>query len=261
MPYFIVMLWLLCASIFASANSSYIYKKPDTRPRLAIIIDDIGYNIPLGQRAVAIDAPLTLAVLPHTPGAKQLAKTGFLSGKQIMLHAPMSNVGDKALGPGALTSNMNKQDFIRTLRGNITAIPHISGVNNHMGSQLTTQTQPMQWLMQELKSQDLFFVDSLTHSRSVALKLAYQYGLATAKRDIFLDNVQDENYIETALRQAIALAKHQGYAIAIGHPYAETLAVLEKVLPSLARSEVKIVHASEITTFKTRAYNNNLKNK
>lgn len=254
MPYFLLTLWLLCTSVYASANTSYIYKKPDTRPRLAIIIDDIGYNIPLGQRAVAINAPLTLAVLPHTPGAKRLAKTGFLSGKQIMLHAPMSNVGDKALGPGALTSNMTKQDFIRTLRGNIAAIPHISGVNNHMGSQLTTQTQPMQWLMQELQAQELFFVDSLTHNRSVALKLAYQQGLATAKRDVFLDNVQNEKAIEKALLQAIALAKKQGYAIAIGHPYAETLSVLEKILPTLVHSDVQLVHASEITASKTRAY-------
>ncbi len=259
MPYIIFTLVLLCTSVYTSANTSYIYKRPDTRPRLAIIIDDIGYNIPLGQRAVAINAPLTLAVLPHTPGAKQLAKAGFLSGKEIMLHAPMSNIGHKELGPGALTSDMNQQDFIRTLRGNIAAIPHIRGVNNHMGSQLTTQPQPMQWLMQELKNQDLFFVDSLTHSRSVALKLAYQYGLSTAKRDIFLDNEQDTVAIEKALLQAIALARHQGYAIAIGHPYAETLTVLEKILPQLAHSDIQIVHASTITSSKIKTYRENLK--
>jgi len=261
MPHLILALCLLFTSALSLADSRYIYKKPDTRPRLAIIIDDIGYNLPLGYRAVAVKAPLTLAVLPHTPGAKQLAKAGFLSGKEIMLHAPMSNTRDKALGPGALTSSMSKKDFIRTLRSNIAAIPHIRGVNNHMGSQLTTQAQPMQWLMTELKKHDLFFVDSLTHGRSVALQLAYEHGLAAAKRDVFLDNVQEETAITAALLQAVTLAKHQGYAIAIGHPYPATLNVLEKVLPQLPVSEINIVHASAITSSKTRAYTSYLESK
>lgn len=241
---------LLLHAICVSGQGVYQYKRPETSIRIAIIIDDIGYNIPLGKRTVDIPAALTLAVLPHTPGAKKLAEAGFASGKEIMLHAPMSNQNDKALGPGALTPDMNKQQLTAVLRDSIDAIPHIHGVNNHMGSELTTLEQPMQWVMEELKSRQLFFIDSLTNSDSVALKTARNAGVTAGKRDIFLDHEQDEVVIERAFHQLIQLAHRNGYAIAIGHPHPETLNVLERLLPKLDSYGVKLVPASEILLIK-----------
>ncbi len=254
MRYWLLGWVLLLHSSFLLAKS-YVYERPkDTTPKLAIIIDDIGYNIPMGQRAVAIKAPITLAVLPHTPGSEMLAKAGFASGKQIMLHAPMSNLSQKELGPGALTVGMNKQDFLRVLRSNIRSIPHISGVNNHMGSELTALNEPMIWLMQELQQQQLFFIDSLTNGKSVALKQARAHHIVSAKRDIFLDNVQNEAAIEKMLLDAIYLARQNGYAIAIGHPYPQTMAVLERYANQFIKYGVLLVSVSDILLINTNAY-------
>lgn len=216
------------------------------QPRLAIIIDDIGNSIDLGKRTVALPGKLTLAILPKTPGANLLAEEGYAAGKQIMLHAPMSNYHERALGPGGLTETMDKGTFITTLNADIDAIPHISGVNNHMGSLLTAQQQQMQWVMETLQQRHLFFIDSLTNSQSVAYRTAREYGLQTDKRDVFLDHFRDEAAIEKAYRSAIRIAKLYGSSIAIGHPYPETLAVLERLLPELTAENIELVHVSEI---------------
>lgn len=229
---------------------NYVYKRQtEKKAQLAIIIDDIGYNIPLGKRTVALNGPVTLAVLPQTPGSILLAKEGYHSGKEIMLHAPMSNHQDRKLGPGGLTENMNQQDFINTLNTSIDSIPYISGVNNHMGSMLTTKNKQMEWVMKTLSKRNLYFIDSLTNSKSVAFKTAKRFGLKTLQRDIFLDHELEPDAIKAAMEKAIQRAQNNGYAIAIGHPYPETLEVLESYLPTLNERNVELVPISNLIGF------------
>lgn len=246
----ILLSGLLILSTFSYAQGPHLAK-------LAIIIDDIGYNQAQGKRAVALRTPITLSVLPHTPGAQSLAEAGYRAGKQIMLHIPMSNVSHKTLGPGALTTSMDKEEFLTSLRNSISDIPHISGINNHMGSELTSMQEPMTWLMQELNQHKLFFVDSLTSADSVAYSTAKQHGIISAKRDIFLDNIQEEKVIEKQLLKAIELAKKQGYAIAIGHPYPSTLNVLESYAGYFIDHGILITPASAVALNHSRVSKSN----
>ncbi len=230
-----------------SAKKAYKFSRQKaSKPRIAIIIDDIGYNIPLGERTVNLDGDITLAVLPKTPGAKILAKAGFASGKEIMLHAPMSNANEFKLGPGALTEDLSKEDFIRVLNDDIDNIPHIVGVNNHMGSRLTTRKKQMSWVMETLKQRELYFIDSLTHFSSVAYITARRYGIISSQRDVFLDHIINEAYIAEQMERLIKRAHDQGYAIGIGHPYPETLEVLERMLPLLSEQGIELVHVSTL---------------
>lgn len=240
------MRFVLFISLFFFSLSSQAQENKSQIAKLAIIIDDIGYNIPLGEKAVALRAPVTLSVLPHTPGGKKLAEAGHQAGKQIMLHIPMSNISHKNLGPGALTTDMSKDEFIASLRDSIQDIPHVSGINNHMGSELTAMQEPMNWLMQEIAKQHLFFIDSLTSADSVAFASASKCGIVTAQRDVFLDNTREEEAIERQLLKAIALAKKQGYAIAIGHPYPSTLKVLASYAGRFIDHGVLITPASAV---------------
>jgi hypothetical protein len=203
----------------------------------------------LGQRTVALKGAFTLAVLPKTPGAKLLAREGFLSGKEIMLHAPMSNHQQLKLGPGALTEHMDKKHFIEMLNSDINDIPHIRGVNNHMGSLLTTLSEQMTWVMQTLSQRNLYFIDSLTDGNSVAFTTARKYGLKTLERDVFLDHSIDTKTIERQFQRLMHKAKTNGYAIAIGHPYPETLDVLERLTPQLAEQGIELVHISTLIQF------------
>lgn len=212
--------------------------------KLAIIIDDVGNNLSLGQRSAALPGNFTLAVLPFTPHGAELAEQGYRRGKEIMLHAPMSNEHNYPLGRGGLTVNMQQREFLKVLRENLANIPHIKGVNNHMGSLLTQKTEMMRWLMQELKVRNLYFVDSRTTTKTQALIIAEYIDLPSRRRDVFLDNDRNTTHIMRQLILALKKAQTTGSAIAIGHPYPETLSVLETIQPLLAQHGVELVSAS-----------------
>ena len=214
--------------------------------KLAIIIDDIGYNRALGQRTADLPGAFTLAILPFTPHAQELAERAHQQGKEIMLHAPMSNRHQYPLGPGGLVSGMNKAEFLQVLRHNIANIPYLKGVNNHMGSQLTEQAEPMSWLMEELQIRQLYFVDSRTSAQTQALNMAERIHLPSRKRDVFLDDERSHQAIRRELLRALKLAHKQGSAIAIGHPYGETLTELEQLQPLLEQYQVQLVSASHL---------------
>ncbi|HSC66796.1 MAG TPA: divergent polysaccharide deacetylase family protein [Cellvibrio sp.] len=237
--------WITFAlSVFINLTS---YSSPAlAQARLAIIIDDIGYNLPLGQRAADLPGDFTLAVLPFTPHGSQLAERAHRRGKEIMLHAPMSNRHNYPLGRGALESGMQRAEFLAVLRQNLASIPHIQGVNNHMGSLLTEQAEPMGWLMAELKQRRLYFVDSRTSAQTQALTMAEQIHLPSRRRDVFLDDDRAQANIRFQLNRALKQASQQGSAIAIGHPYPETLHELEQLQPLLAEFGVKLVKVSQL---------------
>lgn len=214
--------------------------------QLAIIIDDLGYNAVAGRRAINLPGHFTLAILPFTPFSRELAHQAHLRGKELMLHAPMSHSHSASLPQGTLTGAMDQHTFTQTLENMLIAIPNIVGVNNHMGSQLTSEKEPMAWLMNELVKRDLYFVDSRTTAQTLALQSAQQHGIPSMKRDIFLDNHRNTAAISQQLHKAIVLAKAQGKAIAIGHPYPETLSVLERIQPLLDEYEVELVWVSTL---------------
>jgi polysaccharide deacetylase 2 family uncharacterized protein YibQ len=232
-------IWLLCAycPLGLGANA-----------QLALVIDDIGYQAQLGRQAIDLPGAITFAVLPFTPHGAELANYAYRQGKQILLHAPMSNKRQLPLGPGGLTSAMTQAQLLTTLRQNIANIPHLIGVNNHMGSQLTENAQAMHWVMAELQTQGLFFIDSRTSSDSQALAAAQAIQLPSRKRDVFLDDERTIAAISQQLNRAIALAKKHGSALAIGHPYRETITVLQQLPNILQGTDVQLVFASQLLT-------------
>ncbi len=219
--------------------------------RVAIIIDDMGYNRRNGMRALDLPGAVTYAVLPFTPHAVNLAEEAHRRQKEIMLHAPMSNIQGTPLDPGALTGDMDRALFDHNLQQSLDAVPHIRGLNNHMGSRLTQNSQAMNWLMSELKQRQLYFIDSRTSPASIAWDAARQAGIATNKRDVFLDHSRDPAAIERQYQRLLRIALRTGQAIAIGHPYPETLALLEQHLPTLAQQGIELVSISTLTSAAT----------
>lgn len=208
--------------------------------QLLLIIDDVGNNRALGQQTLALPGPLNLAFLPHTPHARSLASQAFQQGHGILLHAPMANEQGAKLGPGGLYPDMDAATLQQTLRDNLAAIPHVQGVNNHMGSLLTQNTEAMAALMPVIAEAGLYFVDSLTNPNSVALEQAMLAGIPALERDVFLDNDLRPAALQRQFGQAVALARERGYAVLIGHPYPETLAFLRTALPALAVQQVQL---------------------
>ncbi len=227
--------------------------EPTPTARLAIIIDDLGNSLTQGLDAIALPGNITFAVMPHRKYSNKLAQRAGRLGKQVLLHAPMSTVTHRKLGPGALHENLNEKQLKDRLRFAIHSIPFISGVNNHMGSLLTTQSHAMTWVMEVLKEKDLFFVDSRTSARSQGYEIALRKGINSAKRDIFLDHELDIDHIHQQFKKALSIAQKYGSAIAIGHPHDSTLFYLNKVLPQLEGSEISLHSVSELLDIGTKS--------
>ena len=222
------------------------YAEPPPRARLAIIIDDLGNSLSSGLDAIALPGNITFAVMPHRKYSTKLARRAGRLGKEVILHAPMSTVIKRKLGPGALHENLNEKQFKDRLKFAIYNTPYIRGVNNHMGSLLTTKTQAMTWVMEVLKDKGLFFVDSRTSAQSQGYSIALQHGISSAQRDIFLDHELDIDHIHIQFKKALSIAQAYGSAIAIGHPHESTLFYLKEVLPQLKDSQVTLHSVSEL---------------
>ncbi len=246
--------WTLCIRLswitllfFPALLSAEPVKKQVALPQIAIIIDDLGYTLRRDSRAIDLPGPIAYAFLPDTPHAKRLATKAFLQGKEVLLHQPMESIDDNKLGSGGLRLNMTEAEVMQTVRGNLQSIPHAIGINNHMGSLLTRHPGHMQWVMNAVQQQgNLFFIDSRTVSRSVAYKVAGETRIPRLQRDIFLDTWVNPNKIHQQYRKLLRLARKKGYALAIGHPFPETINMLKKELPRLKSQGIELVAVSKL---------------
>ncbi|GLS82032.1 divergent polysaccharide deacetylase family protein [Paraferrimonas haliotis] len=220
--------------------------------QIAIIIDDIGYRN-TDKRALDLPGPLTFAVLPHTRFS-DLAKPLSLK-HDIMVHVPMQSLSGSDLGPGALEMGMSEQEFKHTLRMAIQSVPNAVAVNNHKGSLLTQLKPQMRWVMEVLQENELYFIDSATTRYSKAHQQAKLQRVASMRRDVFLDHDPSARAIERQFNQLVNLAKRKGYAIGIGHPYPQTLDMLERRLPELTAMGIELVPISHFLEPKQLAYN------
>ncbi|MBF8250753.1 MAG: yibQ [Deltaproteobacteria bacterium] len=222
-------------------------KEKEARPRIAIIIDDLGNSKRVDDEVLAIDAPLTVSVFPLLSDSKNAAEKASSNGMEVMLHLPMEphDYPNANPGEGVLLTSMDDIAIITQLYEDIKSVPGIKGVNNHMGSKFTEDVEKMRIVLMQLKDKGLYFVDSKTSPRSKSDKTAREMGLRAGARDVFLDNQQDEDHIIGQIEELKKIARKHGSAIGIGHPYPVTIAALKKAIPGVEK-EFNIVHASEI---------------
>ncbi len=217
-----------------------------TAPTVSLIIDDLGVALEPGLRVVALPGPLACSILPSTPHATHLAEAAHRAGKEVMLHLPMEAEEGLFLGQGGITHTMTHAALSRVVRMDLSLIPYVRGVNNHMGSLLTQNRTTMAWVMADLRERPgLFFIDSRTTPATVALEAAQAAGLSATRRDLFLDNVPQPVDVRIQFARLVALARLQGTAVGIAHPRPATLDMLKEMLPRLAALGVRLVPISE----------------
>lgn len=216
-------------------------------PRVAIVIDDLGRDFKRAMCFVNLNMPLGMAVLPFQRYTKKIAEAAYAKGRVVLLHLPMEPTQYPQIDPGrgALMNSMSDAELVDHLEQARADVPHISGVNNHMGSRLTADAAKMDLLMGRIAGLGLFFLDSRTTVRTKAFAAAGRAGVKRARRAVFLDNVQDEEAIRRQLARLVTLARQNGKAVAIGHPYTVTCDVLEREFNNLAK-EVNLLPITEL---------------
>jgi len=222
-----------------------------TRGKIAIIIDDNGYGRDACRHIYSIDQPIAIAILPSLPYSKIVAACAHARNKEILLHLPLEpkEYTETYAAGYIITTTMSPQVIKSKLTDAINSIPHVVGLNNHMGSKATENAPTMKVIFSVLRERDLFFVDSRVTTKSVSKGLALKMGIPCSERDVFLDNKSDRNYIENQFRELSQVAAKQGHAIGIGHDRSLTWKILKEQLSFLENNGFKIVPLKEILTF------------
>ena len=216
-------------------------------PKIAIIIDDIGYDHELAISFLDLDLPLSLSVLPWAPHSIEIADRASKKGSELLLHLPMEpkNYPDLDPGPGAILTNMEEDEIRKIIREDIKQVPGLRGVNHHMGSYFTERRDKMKIVLNELKKHNLFYVDSRTTNLTVAYDLAKEMGVPAAKKSVFLDNDLSLKAIKFQMERLLGIARYSGIAVGIGHPHRETLKVIQDYLYQL-KTDFRVVPVSEL---------------
>jgi len=216
-------------------------------PMVAIIIDDLGYDMGLAEKFLNLNGVITLSVLPHGTFSKKIARLAREKQIEIMLHLPMepNEYPNVKPGPGGILFSMTPDLLIAQLNNNIANVPYIKGVNNHMGSRITSDSPRMNQIFSVLRTKGLFFIDSRTTRETRCKSSARLFNVPFAERDVFLDHFHEINFIKKQIKLLIRVAYKNGTAVGIAHPLQQTYDILEKALPEI-KTKVQLVPASKI---------------
>ncbi len=222
---------------------------PENEYRVAIVIDDLGKDYKAFKKLLALNIPLTYSVLPFHQYSSRIANEVHEKNGEVILHLPMEpwNSSNHTINHGTLLTSMKRDQLLSQLERNISAVPHITGVGNHMGSIFTENRDKMEIVLEKIKEKGLYFLDSRTTIKTVGYALAKEMGMKTAERDLFIDNSREPLLIDKQLKKLPFLVKNNGgHAIAIGHPHYATIDGLEKNIPFLKEQGITIVPLSQL---------------
>jgi polysaccharide deacetylase 2 family uncharacterized protein YibQ len=220
---------------------------PAPGPRLALVIDDWGYQSRPVEVLPSMGIPLTTAVLPSLPFSQAAAEAAHALGDEVILHCPMEALGRVPEEKGTLKVGMSTAQLRALLEKNWDSIPYADGLNNHQGSKATENAALVAVVAAFVKEKGVFFLDSVTTAKSVVPAAAKAAGIPWASRRVFLDDLDQPGAIRAQLARAAAIARRTGTCIAIGHPRANTLAALRQEGPRLQAEGIQLVHVSDLT--------------
>jgi uncharacterized protein len=218
------------------------------KAELAIVVDDMGSSLQEAQALAAIGLPINFAIIPGLRHYREVADYAAGQGIEILIHIPMQSkeYPRRRLETNGLLLEYSDEELRSRVLGYLEILPKAVGANNHMGSGFTEHADKMRVVLQVLKENKLFFLDSITTPLTVGPKVAAELRMHHTRRDVFLDNEQNESYIRGQLAQAIERARKNGHAIAICHPHPMTIATLIKALPELKTKGVKLVAVTKL---------------
>lgn len=204
--------------------------------KLAIVIDDIGYRNKDDDHIYAMPKEIAVAIIPAAPYAKQRNELAKQQGRDILIHMPMQPLTKQRIEEGGLHIGMSEEQVKQRVKTANAIVSYAIGMNNHMGSAATIDSALMTHLMKSLKENHLLFLDSRTNGRSVAGKIAKQFGIPALERHIFLDDSDELADVQRQFQSAVRYAQKNGVAIVIGHPRKNTIAVLQNGLKNLPKN-------------------------
>ncbi len=214
--------------------------------RVALVIDDLGRSVAEVESLDRLPAPITYSVLPFEHSTAKVVAEVKRRGGQLLCHLPMQPATAANPGPGALNAAMSDVELSRATAVALDAVEGAVGANHHMGSLMSTDERSMRVVIGVLAERGLFYLDSKTSSDSVGYRVGRDLGVPSVERQVFLDPDRDPQAIRAQFRRLLELAAANGSAVAIGHPYPETVEMLDRELPRALAAGFEFVELSAL---------------
>ncbi len=222
-------------------------QKKFSAPKVAIVVDDFGYNMNNLDALFAIKKPVTLSILPNLAYSRRVAELARLKGYEVILHLPLEAHDKTAPAEsGTIRVAMDEKEALSALEKEMASVPGLKGISNHQGSKATEDKVLMAVILRDLKKKGLYFFDSLVTYKSVCRGITLSLGVPYAARDMFLDNINSPDYIEKQVLALRRFAFRKGHAIAVCHDRKNTIAVLSRMMPELSGEGIIFVPLSEM---------------
>ena len=234
------------ASDQAWRRNAVPFRDLNARPLIAIVIDDVGLDRPRSRRAWELPGPLTMSFLPYAKDLRDQSRAARARGHELMLHLPMEPTGRNDPGPGALLVSMSDAEIRQRTTSALDSFEGFAGVNNHMGSRFTAFRPGIETVMRQLRPRGLMFLDSRTTRESVGEQTAQDQSVPVIVRHVFLDDDESIEAVRRKLADAEAVARRQGFVVAIGHPHETTLQALSEWLPTVQGKGLALAPATAV---------------
>ena len=213
------------------------------RAKLVLIIDDVA-TFEHASMVKSIGLKITPSIFPATkthPDTPNIARTFEF----YMIHLPMQAKHFDSPEIGTLTINESFESMLEKIKKIRKDFPRAKYTNNHTGSRFTSDYDAMDKAYRALIEQGFIFVDSKTIAQTAVARAAKKYNQPYISRDIFLDDDPSASAVRRELVAAVNLAKKRGYAIAIGHPKKNTIAVIKASKNNILK-DVEVVYLKDI---------------
>lgn len=215
---------------------------------IALVIDDWGYSNKVLRKSLELDTALTYAILPNLPYSLKTAKRAHDSGHEVILHLPLEphNAEKHPLEKNTIFTSMSETTIKNIIKDDLSSIPGLTGINNHMGSKATESEYVLNILFDQVAQNKLYFLDSYTSNDSLVPKIALEKKIPFIRRDIFIDNVSSKDHIKGQLIRAKNIAAKKGSVIAIGHAKELTIATIKEIIPEFEKEGFRFVYLSDL---------------
>ncbi|MCC3381453.1 divergent polysaccharide deacetylase family protein [Paenibacillus sp. UY79] len=248
----VCLMFVMCGNAWSmGSDPAKAPNKQEQRQKMvAVIIDDLGNNMKGTEQILQLPVKITVAVMPFLPTTKQDAIAAHKRGHDVLIHLPMEPKHGKPewLGPGAIKANMTDDEIRAKVTAAIKEVPYAIGMNNHMGSKVTSDKRIMSIVLDVCKEHGLFFVDSRTNYWSVVPELAAEKGLPPVRNDIFLDGTHTLAHVNRQITKVVEWLDKHDTCITIGHVGVAgmyTSSALQSSVPTL-KDHAKFVGISDL---------------
>lgn len=215
--------------------------------RVALIIDDFGYNSNgTVDKFLKFKRDLTFAVIPGLTYSREIALKALNKKKEVIIHLPFEPESNEKAEKIQIKSGMTEEEIVWQIDLARKSLPMAKGANNHQGSKATSDPEVMSVVADYFSENSLYFIDSVTSSESQAYKAMISKNVKTAKRNVFLDEVDSVDYVKGQMQLLASLASKNGKAIGIGHVRLNTFEAIDSMIPELEKQGIRFVNVTEL---------------